>query len=148
MAIDDAAAAIAFIGKHGVVLVSAAGPAPRLTDAIVGEAVKGSWWSHPQGKRIFSLLEAVKASPDILVCRMIDGKLTLVHRRLWPHLLRIAGQFTPAQLARVSEQHTASGRHASTALPFPQWVPADVLAAASLTDESSALAAFSRYLVQ
>jgi hypothetical protein len=146
MAIEDAAAALDFVREHGVVLVSAAGPAPRLTDAIAGETVKGSWWGHPQGKRIFTLLEALKASPDILVCRMIEGKLTLVHRRLWPHLVRLSARFTPAQLARVTEEHTAAGRHASTAQPFPQWVPAEVLADAASVDEQAALLIFSRYL--
>jgi hypothetical protein len=143
MAIEDAAAALDFVREHGVVLVSAAGPAPRLTDAIAGETVKGSWWGHPQGKRIFALLEAVKASPDVLVCRMIEGKLTLVHRRLWPQLVRLSARFTPGQLARVTEAHTASGRHASAAQPFPDWVPAEVLADAASVDERSALPIFS-----
>lgn len=145
MAIADAGAALDFIREHGVVLVAAAGPAPRLTDAIVGAPVKGSWWAHPQGKRIFAILEAVKASPDILVCRMIQGKITLVHRRLWPQLVRVAARFTPEQLAQIAERHTASGRHVSTAVPYPQWVPAEVLADAPAADERAALAMFSRY---
>ncbi|UUZ53413.1 hypothetical protein LP419_32000 [Massilia sp. H-1] len=119
---DSQARPLAFIREHGVVLVAAAGPAPRLTDAIVGAPVKGSWWAHPQGKHIFAILEAVKASPDILVCRMIQGKITLVHRRLWPQLVRLAARFTPEQLAQITERHTASGRHVSTAVPYPQWV--------------------------
>jgi hypothetical protein len=45
MTADDA---IAFVQKHGVVLASAKGPVPRLTEAIVGEPIQGSWWSHPK----------------------------------------------------------------------------------------------------
>lgn len=33
------------------------GGAPRLTEALAGEPVKGSWWAHPQGRRIFAILE-------------------------------------------------------------------------------------------
>jgi hypothetical protein len=145
MPIADAHAALAFIDQHGVVLVSAAGPVPRLTDAIAGEPVKGSWWAHRQGKRIFSVLEAVKASPDILVCRMIAGKLTLVHRRLWPMLLPIAHRFKPGQLARVKEEHTASGRHVNTETAFPQWLPEDAGALAASLSVDACLAVFGQW---
>jgi hypothetical protein len=114
--------ALAFVREHGVVLVSAKGQAPRLTDAIVGETVKGSWWAHAQGRLIFSILGAVSASDDILVCRFMKGKVTL-----WPALVCLADRFEPAQLAQVREEHTPSGRHANTEIPFPAWVPADVL---------------------
>ena len=32
--------------EHGIVLVSAKGPAPRLTEAIIGKPIKGSWWAR------------------------------------------------------------------------------------------------------
>ena len=38
----NAERALAFIREHGVVLASAEGPVPCLTDAIVGEPVQGS----------------------------------------------------------------------------------------------------------
>lgn len=107
-------AALAFVREHGVVRVSAKGNVPRLTDAIAGEPVKGSWWAHPQARLIFSMLSTVTASDDILVSRLAKGKVTLVHRRLWPALVRLAGHFEPAQLAQVREEHTPSGRHANT----------------------------------
>jgi len=83
-----AAEAIAFVRQHGVVLASAQGAVPRLTEAITGEPIKGSWWAHPKSHHIFGILQAVTDSEDILVCRLVDGKLTLVHRRLWPALVR------------------------------------------------------------
>ena len=142
------AEALDFVREHGVVLVSAKGKAPRLTEAITGEPIKGSWWGHPQGRLIFALLGAVTASDDILACRLIDGKVTLVHRRLWPALASIAGRFKPEQIAKVSEQHTPSGRHASTEIPFPLWVPADVLAQAHAVDGAQALAVFGAWLAK
>ncbi|MES2016848.1 MAG: hypothetical protein V4484_10145 [Pseudomonadota bacterium] len=138
--------ALAVVREHGVMLVSAKGGAPRLTEAIAGEPIKGSWWGHPQGRRIFAILQAVTGSPDVLVCRLIDGKLTLVHRRLWPQLVSLAARWQPAQIARVSEQHTPSGRHASTEIPFPQWVAPALLEQAKAVDQAAALAVFGAWL--
>jgi hypothetical protein len=145
-AITTAAQALAFVAEHGVVLVSAKGPAPRLTEAIAGEPVTGSWWGHAQGQRIFTLLEAVKDADQVLVCRLINGKLTLVHRRLWPLLARIADRLQPAQLARVREEHTPGGRHVSTDTPFPDWMPADLTEQVATIPVEQALAVFAHCL--
>ncbi|MDL2356288.1 MAG: hypothetical protein QFF03_13610 [Pseudomonadota bacterium] len=135
---DDA---LALLRRHGVLLVSAAGPVPKLTEAIAGETIKGSWWGHPKGKQIFPVLEAVCAHADVLVCRLIDDKLTLVHRRLWPALAAAAGQFPAARLCRVSQQHTAGGRHRNLETAFADWLPADAAAAARDLSLADALAA-------
>jgi hypothetical protein len=134
--------ALAFVRKHGVVLAAAKGTAPRLTDAIVGEVIKGSWWAHPKSHYIYAILGAVTDSDEVLVCRLIDGKITLVHRRCWPYLVRLATRFAPEQLAQVREEHTPSGRHARRLVPFPRWVPAEVSAQADAIDEQQALAMF------
>lgn len=135
------AEALAFVERHGVVLASAKGPAPRMSEAIAGEPVRGSWWSHPSSHRIYAILQALADSPDILVCRLVDGKVTFVHRRLWPSLVRASERFAPERIARVKEEHTASGRHATSAVPFPDWVPDDVRKHAAQLTESDALAA-------
>lgn len=144
--ITSARQALAFVRKHGVVLASARGNAPRLTEAIAGEPIQGSWWAHPQGRRIFAVLSAVTESKHVLVCRLIDGKITLVHRRLWPALVRLSKRFTPSQLAQVREEHTPSGRHVSRAIAFPRWVPAETVKQAKTIDEQEALAAFGAWL--
>jgi hypothetical protein len=69
--------AMAIVREHGVVLASAKGPAPRLAELIAGESIKGSWWAHPRGHQIFAILQKKKKSPDILVCRLVNGKVTL-----------------------------------------------------------------------
>lgn len=138
--------ALAFVRLHGVVLASAKGTAPRLTEAIVGEPIAGTWWAHPRSRHIYSILGAVTASDQVLVCRLIGGKITLVHRRLWPLLVRLAKRFAPEQLAQVREEHTPSGRHASHVVPFPQWVPAEVSAQADAVDEQQALAVFGAWM--
>ena len=138
--------ALAFVQKHGVVLVSAKGPAPCLTEAIIGESIKGSWWGHAQGNHIFGVLEVVTESDQILVCRLVGGKITLVHRRLWPSLVRLADRFAPEQLAQVQQVHTTSGRHVNREVPFPQWVPADAMEQAKTIGDEQALADFGAWV--
>jgi len=138
--------AIAFVCAHGVVLASAKGTAPRLTEAIVGEPIKGSWWAHPQSHRIYAILGAVMESREVLVCRLINDRITLVHRRLWPSLVALAAHFEPGQLAEVREEHTASGRHARREIAFPQWVPPDVAELSATISEPEALAIFAAWI--
>jgi hypothetical protein len=126
--------AVAFVERHGVVLQAARGPVPSLAEAIAGGPIRGSWWGHPQGKEIFHAAEAVGESPDVLVCKLIDGKVTYVHRRLWPALVKLAGRFRKERLAKVWDEHTARGAHRARRTPFPAWVPAAVMKqAAALT---------------
>ena len=137
--------ALAFVRKHGVVLASAPGSVPTLVTAIVGAPIKGSWWGHPKGREIFRVLSAVRDSPDILVCRLVDNKITFVHRRLWPALVRVAERFEARQIAQVHEEHTASGRHVTRAIAFPKWVPPDVMSQSRSLSEDEALKALGQW---
>jgi hypothetical protein len=128
------------------VLVSARGTAPRLIDAIAGEVIAGNWWSHPRANEIYRVLSAASESGDVLACRLVGGKVTLVHRRLWPALARLAARFAPAQIGRVQTEHTASGRHVSRETPFAQWLPADIALQAAAMAEVDAMAALGRWL--
>lgn len=130
--------ALEFVRKHGVVLESARGPVPCLAHAIAGEAIGGSWWGHARGQEIFELSRAVRDCDDVLVCRLVHGKITYVHRRLWPALVRLAGRFPGRSLARVRETHSRAGRHVTTEVPHPAWVPADVVAEAARLSEAEA----------
>ena len=133
--------AISFIERHGIVLASSKGPLPSLAATLVGEPIKGSWWAHPMGHQIFSIFEAVADCPDILSCRLVDGKVTYVHRRLWPALIRAAEIFPAKNLARVDQEHTAAGHHIKRETPFPDWADADSKAMAQRLNEQEALAA-------
>jgi hypothetical protein len=134
----NAAEAMSFVREHGMVLMSAKGPVPRLTDVIAGEPIKGSWWGHPKGQQIFRVLQELGDSPDILTCRLITGRVTFVHRRLWPALVRMADRFEPDQIAQVTQEHTPTGRHINRAVPYPEWVPPEILQEAKLLSEREA----------
>jgi hypothetical protein len=121
-----AAQALAFVEKHGVVLQAARGPLPNLAETIAGGPIRGSWWGHPRGQEIFLAAEAVSDSPDVLVCKLAQGKVTYVHRRMWPALVRLASRFRRPELARVWNEHTRTGAHRSRRQAFPGWVTAAV----------------------
>ncbi|HWM24769.1 MAG TPA: hypothetical protein VNP98_08090 [Chthoniobacterales bacterium] len=116
---------LGFVEKSGIALESARGPVPSLAQTIAGEAIRGSWWAHPKGKTIFACSRAIRSSKDVLTCRLIEGKVTYVHRRLWPALARLSERFAPARIAAIREVHSASGAHRIEVVPFPAWVPSD-----------------------
>jgi len=103
--------ALAFVERRGIVLQAARGPVPNLAEAIAGGPIRGSWWGHPKGKEIFRAAEAICKSPNVLVCKLIGGKITYVHRRLWPALVKLASRLREEQFAKVWNEHTASGAH-------------------------------------
>lgn len=130
--------AVAFVKANGVVLESGRGPVPNLAEAIAGAAIRGSWWGHPKANTIFLCSRAIRESPDVLVCRLVGGKVTYVHRRLWPALVRLAGRFDADRLAVIDEVHTPSGTHKVSVTMFQEWVPEEVTqAAARLTEEEA-----------
>ena len=49
--------------------------------------------------------------PDVLFCRLVRGKVTLVHRVLWAPLAALATTFPAGALDRVIQEHTATGAH-------------------------------------
>lgn len=129
---------IAFVMSHGVVLESARGPVPNLAEAIAGERIHGSWWGHAKGHEIFEATRAVRASTDVLVCRLLGGKVTYIHCRIWPATIRLADQLDKDSLAAIREEHTPSGSHRIVETPYPEWVPKEVKELADRLSEEEA----------
>lgn len=127
------------VEHYGVVLQSARGTVTSLPEVVVGGRISGSWWAHPQHDEIFRVLNEATASDDVIRLRLVDGKLALVHRRLWAALVRLADTIGPEALASVHEEHTASGAHRSWTVPFPDWVPQAVREQAAQLSEADAI---------
>ena len=130
--------ALTFIKRHGVVLQAARGSVPSLAGAIAGSPIRGSWWGHPKGHEIFRITEAISESEEVLVCKLIDGKVTYVHRRLWPAVVKLADRFPKARLAKTWNEHTRTGAHRSCRIAFPEWVPNEVMRQAARLSISDA----------
>ena len=63
---------------------------PNVVAIVTGETLRGSWWAHPRCHEIFACLKAIAADPDVMVTKLIQGKVTFVHRRLWKAVLSVA----------------------------------------------------------
>ena len=119
--------ALHFVETNGIVLESTHGRVPTFADFVAGERVT-RWWNHPKGRLIFALTRAIRDSSDVLTCRFIDNKITYVHRRLWPALVKLSGELDTHVLGSIREEHLLGGKHELRVTEFPQWVPAEVLA--------------------
>jgi len=76
---------------------------PSIVTIVTGESLTGSWWAHPLGHEIFRLVSEVADHADVMICKLLDGKVTFVHRRLWPALLAVAMAREPWQTAGLSD---------------------------------------------
>ena len=88
------------VERHGLLLVQARDKS--LVTLVAGESARGSWWSHPQAHTIFRVLNEVMRHPDVVTAKLVAGKVTLVHRRLWPALLAVATAREPWQTRDLS----------------------------------------------
>src|SRR5689334_21800655 len=77
---------------------------PNVVTLLTGEAVNKSWWSHPKGKLIFAVMSDLAEHPDVLFTKLINGKVTLIHRKLWPAFLSVALANEPWQTHGLSSR--------------------------------------------
>jgi len=79
----------AHILKHGA-LLQADSELDSIVTLVVGEPVAGSWWSHERAHDIYDVCVALEADTDIFEMKLIKGKVTHVHRQLWPAIYALA----------------------------------------------------------
>lgn len=92
--------------RHGLLL--AADPVlPSVATLVAGEPVRGSWWAHPKSHAIFAALGALTRHADAIAIPLIAGKVTFIHRRLWPAVLTIGIAREPWQTAKLSPRARA-----------------------------------------
>jgi hypothetical protein len=116
---------------QGVLLESAHGPIPNVAQLVAGRRIAGSWWGHPAHQEIFEAINELADSADVARMRLVNNKVTLVHRRLWPALVRLADRFDDTALLVVGQEHTRTGAHRATRSPLVDWVSVDVVDAAA-----------------
>jgi hypothetical protein len=115
----------AFTEKHGIVMASARHRlVPSLAAHVAGEPIRGSWWSHPKSHDIFRAMASLDDN-EVVFTRLIDGKITIIHRRLWPALAALARAdlLDAKRLAKIDEEHTPSGKHVTRETPLDDWMP-------------------------
>ena len=108
----------------------------------IGELMSTS----PVDHEIFDAINRARSSSAIVATPLVRGKVTLVHRRLWPPLVRLADRFDVGALDVLHEEHSASGAHRVTRTAFPGWVPSDVMVSAQELSEEEALTQLPEWL--
>ena len=90
---------------------------PNVSRLVAGETVRGSWWSHKRGRAIFAVAEMLDDHSDVLIVKLISGKVTFVHRKLWNRVYSIGVaredwqlNKLPANARRLLEALDSAGR--------------------------------------
>ncbi len=63
---------------------------PSLPSLVVEHPLRGSWWADPEAHLIYRARSSLVAHSDVLHAVLVSGKLTCIHRRLWPSFLAVA----------------------------------------------------------
>jgi len=77
---------------------------PNVVTLMTGESLRTSWWSHPQAQEIFNTLESLSDHPDVLLTKLVNGKDTFVHRRLWNDFIAAAISKDPWQIQKLPSE--------------------------------------------
>jgi hypothetical protein len=86
----DADDALRLLRQRRVLTLVPIGDLPSVVGEVCGGRVRGSWWAHPKGRIVYAVSSALEDSPDVLAAKLVQGKVTFVHRALWPALVRFA----------------------------------------------------------
>ncbi|HKR60437.1 MAG TPA: hypothetical protein VJS64_11945 [Pyrinomonadaceae bacterium] len=62
---------------------------PSVCSLVTGEPLRGSWWSHPLAQTIFQINEQLEDHEDVLITKLVSGKVTFVHRQIWSETIAI-----------------------------------------------------------
>lgn len=76
---------------------------PSVTGLIVGAPIHRSWWGHPQGGLIYYVVQSLAEHPHVLSTKLIAGKVTFVHRRLWPSVYSVGRSRAAWQVRQLSD---------------------------------------------
>ena len=87
--------------KYGLLLRTDAN-LPNVCDLVAGEKVSGSWWAHPRSHAIFRVDGELADDPDVLMTKLISGKVTYLHRPLWAPVIAVGRGREPWQIEHLS----------------------------------------------
>jgi hypothetical protein len=97
---------LAVLDRDGLLLMTDAS-LPSLVALVAGGPIGGSWWGHPRGGEIYHLANALAHQPDVMLVKLVAGKKTFVHRRLWPAVVAVGQARERWQLDGLSEAYLA-----------------------------------------
>lgn len=80
---------------------------PSVVGIVTGEKILSTWWSHKKGHEIFNILSEISEKDDILLTKMISGKVTFIYKNLWLEFLTVANSNEPWQFNNLSVEAQA-----------------------------------------
>jgi hypothetical protein len=80
---------------------------PSVTGLVVGDVGGRSWWAHPEAKQMYGLSCALHDHPDVLMVKLISGKVTYIHRPLWPAIVAVGTAGEKWQMDGLSKEAKA-----------------------------------------
>ena len=89
--------------EYGVLLESDA-TLPSVAGLIAAGPIRGSWWGHPMSHTIFGVSVKLSNDPDVIASKLVSGKVTWVHRKLWSALIAIGSARERWQKAGLTEE--------------------------------------------
>ncbi|RKG93608.1 RNA methyltransferase [Corallococcus terminator] len=75
--------------RHVITEVPTHGPT-SLVEQVMGGRPAGSWREHAKGRLAYRLGRQLRASPDVLAVRLVEGKVAFVDPTLWASVYRVA----------------------------------------------------------
>jgi hypothetical protein len=105
-AVVNCAGLLAALERDGLLLLADA-VLPSVASLVAGGAIRGSWWGHPRGADIYRLSNELAESSDVMMAKLVSGKVTYVHRRLWPALVGVGQSRESWQTDALSEADRA-----------------------------------------
>ena len=75
---------------------------PSVSHLVTDKPMRGSWWSDALAHTIFAVSEMLEDHPDVLIMKLISGKVTFVHRELWNRIYSMGVAREDWQLKKLS----------------------------------------------
>ena len=86
---------------------------PNIVTYIVGRKIKGSWWGHPLANPIYNGLNWLEKNKIFLSVKLIDGKVTYLHKSLISDFYSIVKKPRDWQLKNLKEDDLKMLQHIS-----------------------------------
>ncbi len=77
---------------------------PSVVSQVAGKPIAGSWWGHPSGGAIYREVNKLADRSDVVLLKLLNGKVTFVLDTLWPHVHAVGCCGEPWQVSGLSPQ--------------------------------------------
>ena len=71
---------------------------PSVVSLVAGKPIAGSWWGHPSGGAIYREVRKLADRSDVVLLKLLNGKVTFVLDTLWAHVYAVGTCGEPWQM--------------------------------------------------